>query len=74
MIAQDKCVWVKSHKPTKTWYVLRDWMYGGQGIESTFDNIEDAIARAKEVASEHGAAFRVFGAPLEESADEDISS
>ena len=66
MIAVDRCVWVKSHKATNTWYVLRDWMHGGQGIESTFDNIDDAIARAKEVAAEHGVAFRVFGAPLDE--------
>ena len=54
MIAVDRCVWVKSHKATNTWYVLRDWMHGGQGIESTFDNIDDAIARAKELfGAEH---------------------
>lgn len=66
MIDQNRCVWVKSHRATNTWYVLCDWIYGGDGVESTFDNIEDAITRAKELAAEHNVLFRIFGAPVEE--------
>ena len=44
MTDQDRCVWVKRHRPSDTWYVLCDWMYGGAGVDSSFDNIDDAIA------------------------------
>ena len=70
MTDQDRCVWVKRHRPSDTWYVLCDWMYGGAGVDSSFDNIDDAIARAKEVAAEHDVLCRVFGAPLEATSDE----
>lgn len=73
MTEPDKCVWVKRHKPSNTWYVLRDWMYGGKGVESSFDDIDDAIARAREVAAEHGVPFRIFGAPPEGTADKGTS-
>jgi hypothetical protein len=45
-------------------------MYGGAGVDSSFDNIDDAIARAKEVAAEHDVSCRVFGAPPEATSDE----
>lgn len=70
MTDQDRCVWVKRHKPSNTWYVLCDWMFGGAGVDSSFDNIDDAIARAKEVAVEHDVLYRTFGSLPEVTPDE----
>ncbi len=60
MTDQAKTVWVKLHGPSRLWYVLRDWLYGGASVESHFESKDDAIARAHEVADEHDAQVKVY--------------
>ncbi len=67
MAEREKKVWVKRHGPSNTWYVLCDWLFGAAGVDSYFESIDDAIARAKEVAAEHDAELMVFGASAADS-------
>ena len=67
MTEQKKSVWVKPHGPSKTWYVLCDWLYGRESVDSYFEDKADALARAKEVVEEHDAILKVWGTPTADS-------